>query len=83
VFHRIGVLERWSDTLRVASPTDGVSDVALRNSRIDRTRRKLVTRQNSRRQIGVYRLRLIFGYPGNMVQEFSLIRWICLPEVFM
>ena len=36
VFHRIGVLEWRSDGRRVPSATDGISDVALRNSWIER-----------------------------------------------
>ena len=83
VFHRIGVLEGWSYSRRVASPTDGVSDVALSNAQIHRSWRQVVARQHSRRQVRLCRspLRMILGYPRKTVQEFSVPGRLHMPKV--
>jgi hypothetical protein len=83
VFHRIGVLEGRSDGRRVASPTDGISDIALGNARIRCSWRQVVARQHSRRQGRLCRsvLGMIFGYARKTVQEFSVLGRMHMPKV--
>lgn len=82
MFHRIGVLERRSDARRIAWPTDGISDIALRNARIRCSWRQIVTRQHSGRQGRLYRsvLRMIFGYARKTVQELSVSGQMHMPK---
>ncbi len=83
VFHRIGVLEGRSYSRRVAWPTDGVSDVVLSNAQIHRSRRQVVARQHSRREVRFCQspLRTILGYPRKTVQEFSVPGRLHMPKV--
>jgi hypothetical protein len=83
VFHRIGVVEGGSNGRRVAWPTDRISDVALRNSRIDCSWRQVVTRQRSRWQVRLRwpDLEVIIGNASKMVQRFSIVRRMHTPKI--